>query len=1606
MTHTYSQPRRRFGICTVLLWCLSVLVFPAASIRAQVQDSVVVVGGRYQPAEALVTIGVRIVNADALSRISVPLEIRSITPGAFITSLNMTFSERLAVPGVLPDDIRTYQYETPTGTVCKYGAPSFTDGATHPVAASPEGVWFHRLAGAPSNYLPAGIDPVGTASIYLGVDLTDVAGTFEIDTMCVDPGAPGNKLAFSTDDAGTFSPAFAKGRIEIQGPPDARDTSITVRGEETFIGTLIASDPNLTDALTFTLLVPPSGNLDLDPSGSFAYTAPSLPGSDFFEFEVSDGLDSDIGVVTITILPPVADTFFVRTNGDDATGTGTSANPFGTINYAISVAGSNDVIIVGPGSYSGPEQIPLTFPYSKSLKVFSEQGPFATELLGTPSASGSVVIMDVGSAGYEVTLEGFTIRDNQVIDASSDFRAGGITVVTPTKANIIGCIIKNNIGLDDAGGIQYRGRDGMIANNWIANNHGGLAPGSVGGVSIYPLANVTFAHNTVVGNSGPDGSGVAGVRIDGESSVERLDNNIFAFNSPGAGLRSVSPILTKTYYNNLYFGSSSDPVGFEPFTGWIFGDPLFKAVDFGDYHLTCASPARTTGRFASVPSGLPRDIDRQLRTTLSLQVDMGADQYYDTEKQAIFTPTVDSGCAPLTVTFANQSLCIDEQWRWDFGNGQTSTIKSPTIQFTSPGSYSVRLIALGSLDADTTFRTIKVIAPVNANFSAVATTGCVPFQVGFTATSNANAGTVEYVWDFGDGQIGSGQAVSHTYTTAAKRTVTLIATGLCGADTVEKFEYIDAQTNPVIEMISSFDTVVGAPCNPFAVQFGYTSDRKILSWNWDFGDDQTSTDSLPLHVYAEGDTFSVRLIAAGACGSDTVVRSGYIKLTPRPIVIATASPPFACQSQTQVSFNGTVAGAYSDALWLFGDGGSAPGLMATHVYGAVGRYLPKFVVTSQCGQDTIAVPDSITVGSQPDAMFVVSADTGYDPHTVQFTNTSLNLPSTFLWRFGDNSTSTLTNPSRTYAAGVYDASLIAGNPCGVDTSANTRIVVGSYKAEILDSIGQSGDTILYSVLIDSLVIGYDHTVYLSGRSTPLPIQGTIGITFAPASGVPPFTSIMKVVPSLNLSTGNYALEVRAVDSLRMNTQGTPVTKTASRILSHIGFTAMQITPDPLTMDSTIVSTVTSRILTIRNISTSQEPYTLIVQPAQISGPPMEIIPNQGNGATLAPGQALVWTIGFRPTRKGDFSGWVRVRSNDPGQPDVQVNIFGRGIGEQVPPRVSVASPANNSEATIDRNVTLTFSEQMIVAPLDTVLRVTSKRANAIVPGTGQMTQTSLTFQPSEWFWPDDTITVTVKAVITDTNGNRLDGNGDGFESGPPTDDYRLTFFTGPGVFPGDANHDGFVNEADILPLGRFWLIQGPPRSQPYTSFSVQPSRAFPTRIAAHADCDGNGIIDSADICPIIEFFDRDTVLPKAVVESWLSETSTWSASVVDALLGALLNCQTQGAGAEILRELLTQAQSQNPLPTNYALEQNYPNPFNSATVISYSLASPGDVTLEVFDILGRKVATLTDDLRAAGHHRVIWDGQDQDGRELATGVYFYRLRTDDFVQSRKMLLLK
>jgi hypothetical protein len=94
------------------------------------------------------------------------------------------------------------------------------------------------------------------------------------------------------------------------------------------------------------------------------------------------------------------------------------------------------------------------------------------------------------------------------------------------------------------------------------------------------------------------------------------------------------------------------------------------------------------------------------------------------------------------------------------------------------------------------------------------------------------------------------------------------------------------------------------------------------------------------------------------------------------------------------------------------------------------------------------------------------------------------------------------------------------------------------------------------------------------------------------------------------------------------------------------------------------------------------------------------------------------------------------------------------------------------------------------------------------------------------------------------------------------------------------------------------------------------------------------------------------------------------------------------------------------LPGSFFLAQNYPNPFNASTVVAFNLPRPASAALEIYNLAGESVRTITRGLLQPGKNQITWDGLDQRGSEVSSGIYFYRLRAGEWSQTRRLSLLR
>ena len=182
--------------------------------------------------------------------------------------------------------------------------------------------------------------------------------------------------------------------------------------------------------------------------------------------------------------------------------------------------------------------------------------------------------------------------------------------------------------------------------------------------------------------------------------------------------------------------------------------------------------------------------------------------------------------------------------------------------------------------------------------------------------------------------------------------------------------------------------------------------------------------------------------------------------------------------------------------------------------------------------------------------------------------------------------------------------------------------------------------------------------------------------------------------------------------------------------------------------------------------------------------------------------------------------------------------------------------------------------------------------------------------------------------------------------------------------------------------------------------------SFGQTAQSKADVNGDGVVNIQDLVLVAGAFGEDAAAPSLHPQDLKELTA---ADVQQMLTQARQMPLTDPAylrGIVVLEQLLDHL-----LPKETALLSNYPNPFNPETWIPYQLAEPADVTLQIYSINGTLVRTLALGHQPAGmyHNRnraAYWDGRNEHGEVVASGVYFYTLMTRDFIATRKMLIQK
>lgn len=292
--------------------------------------------------------------------------------------------------------------------------------------------------------------------------------------------------------------------------------------------------------------------------------------------------------------------------------------------------------------------------------------------------------------------------------------------------------------------------------------------------------------------------------------------------------------------------------------------------------------------------------------------------------------------------------------------------------------------------------------------------------------------------------------------------------------------------------------------------------------------------------------------------------------------------------------------------------------------------------------------------------------------------------------------------------------------------------------------------------------------------------------------------------------------------------------------------------------------------------------------------------------------------------------------------------------------------------------------------------------------------------------------------------------GTDFTQSDPSKDVTAVPFSAPN---GDANGDLDVNILDIISIVAFMLFDDP---QPFlfdaadinsddfinvldiigvvdiliNSDNNRDSEQFPSYASLiqvgneiHIDTDGNVAGYQFKIVGDVATTNLQTDTPMELTSKVLNEQEllvisyTLSNNYLNNQSNKILNLGDNITDYEIIDIIVSDTRGnpvsvtlskldENPIPENFSLDQNYPNPFNNTTVIKYSVPENSDISLVIYDILGNQIIKTKNNNVKPGVYSFKWKGNNSNGLKVATGLYFYQLKTNNFISTKKMLLVK
>jgi len=407
--------------------------------------------------------------------------------------------------------------------------------------------------------------------------------------------------------------------------------------------------------------------------------------------------------------------------------------------------------------------------------------------------------------------------------------------------------------------------------------------------------------------------------------------------------------------------------------------------------------------------------------------------------------TIENTCLGDTTQFIDSSTISTgfiTSWHWDFGNGDTSNVQSPSYIYSDTGSFTVTLRASGSSGCESVSSMNLRISPIPiASFSS--NPGCSEAPITFNDLSTVMSGSISnWAWDFGNSDTSTSGNPTYIFSIGGNYNVTLTVTSDGGCSSSNS-QNILINHRPIASYQAS-NTCVGQ-----VVQFvdnSTVSNASITGYTWDFGDSNTDTVSNPGHTYLGGvNNYTVTQIVSASNGCiDTVIQD--IKVNNIPVAGFTFNPSTVCQgNDVQFTDISNVSGdTLSGWFWDFGDGTTGSSQNPVHQFATPGTKTVSLIAYSPSNCPSASSQQNITITASPVALFSSTAACLNSP--TQFTDLSSTPTGTTLisrhWTFENGDTSIQTNPSYIYSsAGIFTVQLTVTSNEGCTNTINDTTTI-------------------------------------------------------------------------------------------------------------------------------------------------------------------------------------------------------------------------------------------------------------------------------------------------------------------------------------------------------------------------------------------------------------------------------------------------------------------------------------------------------------------------------------------------------------------------------------